>query len=61
MFLSIHLRVSVPQWLESDQKLNRPSILRSEGPMAGWTCLRVSLTRLATASPDSPSQWRADS
>src|SRR5256714_15396041 len=47
----------------SCQKLNRPTILHSEGPMAGFKNLFASLSRTSrdSSSPDRPSQRRADS
>src|SRR5438874_4937732 len=47
----------------SCQKLNRPTILHSEGPMAGFKNLFASLSRSSrdSSSPDRPSQRRADS
>ena len=47
----------------SRQKLNRPPILHSEGPMAGFKNLFASLSRSSrdSSSPDRPSQRRADS
>src|SRR5207248_7774253 len=47
----------------SRQKLNRPPILHSEGPMAGFKNLFASLSSSSrdSSSPDRPSQRRADS